>query len=129
MGRQCYGSLILILLASLPGPPAQSGNEFDGNWTGNGTSQSYACGLEVYALTVRDGKVSGQMTYDSVQGGVFVSDATGEIGADGRAGIELAAETADARTSTLIGRFTATGFSGMDQGRKCSYDVELKRTH
>ena len=129
MGRSPSGLLILALLASLPGGLVHAASNFDGNWTGNGTSQSYACGLEVYALTVRDGKVSGQMTYDSVQGGVFVSDATGEIGADGQAHIQLAAETADARTSALTGRFSATTFSGIDQGRKCSYDVELKHTH
>jgi hypothetical protein len=120
---------ILVLIASLPGLRAEAASNFDGNWTGNGTSQSYACGLEIYVLTVRDGKISGQMTYDSIDGGVFVSDASGEIGADGRARVQLAAEAADARTSTLVGRFTPTAFSGTDQGRKCSYDVELKHTH
>ena len=69
------------------------------------------------------------MTYDSIQGGVFVSDASGQIGAGGAARIQLSAQTADARTSTLTGRFTPTGFSGTDQGRKCSYDIELKHTH
>jgi hypothetical protein len=118
---------ISLLLFGLAATAALAAGPWDGKWIGSGkrSSGGASCGTEAFDLTVSGDQVSGVMNYTNSHSNTYTSTAAGEIDASGVAKISLTGQVPHARTSSVIGKFSGTSFSGADNGDKCQFDVQM----
>ena len=113
---------------------AKLSSEFDGEWQGqavNAPRNNQECTDGNYYVTVKDSLITGSFQVLSrVGAGVFEALVTGEIQPDKTAVLEVKPLTPRMVPARFTGAFNGNEFHGSDppvDGRRCGYDVDLKK--
>lgn len=106
---------------------AAGSTEFDGKWEGWAESGTRECVRGQYALEIKDGKISGTVTFQASLG-TAVSLVNGQIRPDKTAVVTLTRQQNYGRGGRFQMAFDKDRATGSDKGTgNCSYDVTLKK--